>query len=115
MIISHLKDVAPLEMKGPGVVNAFKQAIIGPNEGWEGYVMRIMTLKEKGSSPRHTHPWPHINYIVSGTGTIFLNGQDNPIQPGSFAYIPAEAEHQFRSDSDEDLVFICIVPEEGDK
>lgn len=115
MIVSHVKDVQKIPMNAPGVLNAMKQVLIGPSEGWDGYVMRVMTLEKQGYSPRHTHSWPHINYVLKGQGTLFIEDKEYVLEAGSFAYVPGNVLHQYRSTSDEDFVFICIVPEEGDK
>ncbi|MFZ5633023.1 MAG: cupin domain-containing protein [Bacillota bacterium] len=115
MFVSNIKNIKDVELKFPGVANAFKKSLIGPGEGWEGWVMRLFTLKEGGFSPRHSHPWPHINYIVGGRGTLYLGGKEHDLEEGSIACIPAGIEHQFMGKGQEDFVFICIVPEEGDK
>lgn len=115
MFVSNVKELHELKVTAPGVVNAFKKSLIGPDEGWEGWVMRLFALKGRGNSPRHSHPWPHINYVLSGKGVLSLEGNDHPLEEGSVAYVPSNAEHQFISTADEDFVFICIVPEEGDK
>jgi quercetin dioxygenase-like cupin family protein len=75
--------------------------------------MRVFELEPGGFTPRHQHPWPHINYVVQGNGTLYLNGQENPIEAGSYAYVPGNELHQFQNTSNEVLKFICIVPSEG--
>ncbi|MCY6485520.1 cupin domain-containing protein [Clostridium aestuarii] len=115
MIVSHKSMVEEIEIDNVGVKNAFMKVLISPKEGWEGYVMRSFKLKPGGFTPKHDHPWPHINYIISGNGTLHLDGKDNSIESGSFAYVPAGKTHQFMNISNTDLEFICIVPEEGHK
>lgn len=115
MFVGNVKNLDQVKIAAPGVVNAFKKTLIGPREGWEGWVMRLFTLSGKGNTPRHAHPWPHINYVISGKGILYLDGKDNIVEEGSIAYVPSNAEHQFTSTGEEDMVFICIVPEEGDK
>ncbi|MGE5398443.1 MAG: cupin domain-containing protein [Chitinophagales bacterium] len=116
MYVGHISEIPGLEINVPDVaLNVVKQALVGPKEGWQGWVMRLFTIAEGGYTPRHTHPWPHINYIVRGKGTLFLDGQNYEVEPGSVAYVPGDAEHQFKNNSGEDFSFICIVPEEGDK
>ncbi|MFX4262432.1 cupin domain-containing protein [Pelotomaculum propionicicum] len=115
MFVGNVKNLDEIKVNAPGVINAFKKTLIGPREGWEGWVMRLFTLRERGCSPLHAHPWPHINYILSGTGVLLLDGKETPLKEGSIAYVPSNVEHQFRSTGDNDFVFICIVPEEGDK
>jgi quercetin dioxygenase-like cupin family protein len=115
MFVGNVKNIEDIKLTAPGVVNAFKKTLVGPAEGWEGWVMRLFTLGDKGNSPRHAHPWPHINYVVSGRGMLYIDGKENALEQGSVAYVPSGVEHQFVGAGDEDFVFICIVPEEGDK
>ncbi|MEW6725626.1 cupin domain-containing protein [Desulforudis sp. 1088] len=115
MYVSNVRDIKAVRLEAPGMANAVKQTLVGPGHGWQGWVMRLFTLNEGGYSPRHTHPWPHINYIVSGRGTLFMAGREHALEPGSVAYVPGGVEHQFRNSGEQDLSFICIVPEEGDK
>jgi quercetin dioxygenase-like cupin family protein len=115
VFVGNVKNLDEIKVSAPGVVNAFKKSLIGPREGWEGWVMRLFTLRERGCSPCHAHPWPHINYILGGQGVLSAEGKETPLEEGSVAYVPSNVEHQFISTGDKDFVFICIVPEEGDK
>ncbi|AQS59405.1 cupin domain-containing protein [Desulforamulus ferrireducens] len=115
MFVSHVSKIEKIPMNAPGVSGATRQSLIGPAQGWEGWVMRQFSLSSGGHTPRHTHSWPHINYVLSGEGVLFLDGQEHKVAPGSVAYIPGGAEHQFMNKGDQELTFICIVPEEGDK
>ena len=115
MPVSHVKDIPLLEVNAPGCAGVTKQSLIGPPEGWKDNVMRLFTLKKDGHSPRHIHPWPHINYITQGKGVLFLEGREYPVEPGSVAYVPEGKEHQFLNRGETEFSFICIVPLEGDK
>ncbi|KUO65357.1 MAG: cupin [Gracilibacter sp. BRH_c7a] len=115
MIVGHINNLAGIPMQGPEVQGASKKVLVSPVEGWDGWTMRLISLAPGGFSPKHTHSWPHINYITGGNGVLHLDGKDHELTEGSFAYVPAEKLHQFRNNSQEDLSFICIVPEEGDK
>lgn len=115
MFVSNVKDIERMVVNAPGAAEVVKQSLIGPAQGWQGWVMRLFTLGSGGHTPRHTHPWPHINYAVSGTGVLYLDGKEYELQPGAVAYIPSGAEHQFINRSGEEFAIICIVPEEGDK
>ena len=115
MFVDQVQNLDETKVAAPGAVNAFRKSLIGPKEGWEGWVMRLFTLKEKGCSPRHAHPWPHINYILRGRGLLSAGGKETLLEEGSVAYVPSEIEHQFVNTADEDFAFICIVPQEGDK
>lgn len=115
MPVNHIKKIPVTEINAPGCKDASKQTLIGPVEGWKDHVMRLFTLKKDGHSPRHIHPWPHINYITQGKGALFLDDLEYDLEPGSVAYVPAGKEHQFMNRGDSDFSFICIVPVEGDK
>ncbi len=92
-----------------------KQVPIGPEQGWEGWVMRIFTLEKGGNTPFHTHDWPHINYVIAGEGTVFIDGEAKAVAPGDTAYIKGGEKHQFRNTGEAQMSFICIVPEEGEQ
>ena len=113
MIIAKENDVQPIAMESPEVKNAAMKALISPNEGWDGYVMRVIELGESGYSPKHTHDWPHINYVLEGNGTLHMDGKDTQVEAGSYAYVPAGTHHQYRNAGSGTFRFICIVPQEG--
>ncbi|MBN2625898.1 MAG: cupin domain-containing protein [Spirochaetales bacterium] len=98
-----------------GALYVTKTTAITAKEGWEGWSMRIFTLGKEGFTPRHSHDWPHINYIVSGKGTLFIDGEEKSVAPGDTAYVKSGELHQFKNAGEEEFSFICIVPAEGDK
>jgi quercetin dioxygenase-like cupin family protein len=109
------EDLKKIEINMEGAKNAAKQTAITSKEGWEGWSMRIFTLQKEGYTPLHKHPWPHINYIIKGKGTLFIDGEEKLVEIGDTAYIKGDEKHQFKNAGDEEFSFICIVPEEGDK
>ena len=113
MIVANEKDVHAMVLESPEVKEAAMKVLISPKEGWEGYVMRVIELGKDGYSPKHTHDWPHINYILEGSGSLHINGEDTPIEAGSYAYVPAGSLHQYKNEGIGMFRFICIVPEEG--
>jgi quercetin dioxygenase-like cupin family protein len=114
MPVNHVRNIEKTAVINPEAANAIKQVLIGPSDGWEDNVMRLFTLGPNGYSPRHTHPWPHINYVTQGTGNLFLDGNNHEMKVGSVAYIPPGKEHQFTNTGNTDFAFICIVPIEGE-
>jgi len=115
MIVSDEQKVSAAVIHSPEVRNVTMKVLIGEKEGWADHVMRVFELGPDGHTPRHRHPWPHINYILDGTGTLFMDGREHPLQSGGYAYVPAGVEHQFRSAGQGAFRFICIVPKEGHK
>jgi len=113
MIVSHKDNVKGVKLEGPQIKDATMKVLVSPKEGWEGHVMRLFQLEVGGHTPRHVHPWPHINYIVSGKGRLHLDGKDIEVEAGSYAYVPEDKLHQFENIGNETFEFICIVPEKG--
>lgn len=115
MIVKHEDMIQYTKINNDATKGASIKALISPKEGWKGHVMRVLELEEGGYSPKHEHPWPHINYILEGEGYVYLNGEKTSVKAGSYAYIPAGELHQFVNTGNSTFKFICIVPEEGHK
>ena len=81
MFVGHVNDMPKIDMTPGGAKGAAKQVAVGPEQGWEDYVMRIMTLDVEGNSPQHSHDWPHINYVISGTGVLMCQPMWNIASP----------------------------------
>ena len=113
MIVAHESNVTAAVIESPEVKHAAMKVLMGAEEGWADHVMRIVELGPDGYSPKHIHPWPHINYMVAGQGTLEIEGRTHKVRTGSFAYVPADQEHQFRNTGDGIFRFICIVPKQG--
>lgn len=112
-MLNHEENVLKVQVNHPEAKDAVMQVLIGPKDGWSDHVLRTFELEPNGYTPKHNHDWPHINYVLSGEGTLFLDGKENPIKEGSIAYVPAGETHQFKNTSNKKLKFICIVPEKG--
>ncbi|MFO7850422.1 MAG: cupin domain-containing protein [Spirochaetia bacterium] len=113
MFIGHIDEIEKKELDSPELKGVTQQVPIGPEQGWEDYVMRVFTLQAGGHTPKHSHPWPHINYVLKGEGVLHHEGEETPIRAGSVAYLPGGTNHQFVNKSEGELSFICIVPKEG--
>lgn len=113
MIVGHEKDVDANLMNAPEIKDAAMKALVSPEEGWDDHVMRVVEVGADGYTPFHTHPWPHINYILEGEGFLHMDGQDHAVTQGSYAFVPGGIKHQFKNAGKEQFKFICIVPKEG--
>lgn len=115
MIVSNVKDVPAIKVENDETKFISMKALVSPKEGWEGYVMREVEVLEGGYTPKHKHPWQHINYMLEGEGELMIDGKINKVKAGSFAFVPPGVLHQFRNAGKSVFKFICIVPEEGHK
>ncbi|MGE4378417.1 MAG: cupin domain-containing protein [Candidatus Izemoplasmatales bacterium] len=115
MIVNNINNLVGKIIDSPEAKNAKMKVLVGENEGWKDYVMRVIEVEEGGYTPKHQHPWPHINYVISGSGTLMIKGNENEVSSGSYAYVPSDTLHQFVNTGKEVFKFICIVPKEGHK
>ncbi len=114
MVVGSKDDVVATPMRGEGIAGVVKRVLVSPADGWDGWVMRLFDVGPGGHTPRHAHDWPHINFVAAGRGSLYLDGAEHALEAGSYAYVPAGREHQFRAAADEPLSFVCIVPEGRD-
>jgi len=113
MIVNNFKELERKEVQTSEAKNAFMKVLVSEKEGWDDYVMRVVEVEEGGYTPRHQHPWPHINYIIEGQGQIMMKEVDHPVGAGSYAFVPENTLHQYRNTGKETFKFICIVPKRG--
>jgi len=110
MVIRNIDetDLAPVEMEG--VEGAHMAIMIGRSDGAPTFALRQFVVEPGGHTPRHSHDFEHEVYVVSGTGTVLLGGQQRTIRGGDVIYVPADHEHQFTAGQNERLRFLCMVP-----
>jgi len=114
-MVNHLNKTKKKYISNPEAKNAFMKVLVSEKEGWEDYVMRVVEVEKEGYTPKHQHPWPHINYVIQGQGEIMIDGVLNPVEAGSYAFVPADTLHQYKNTGDDVFKFICIVPKHGHK
>jgi quercetin dioxygenase-like cupin family protein len=105
-------DMADVIMDGAS--NVSKAIIIGTNEGWDDYAMRLFRIGSGGHTPRHQHDFEHVVYVVAGNGRLIIGEVTHELERGDFALVPADSVHQFSNPGEGDFQFICIVPERGE-
>lgn len=114
-MIGHIKDLQAKILTSPEVKDTSIKVLVSPQEGWQGHVLRVLDVEKGGHTPKHQHPWYHVNYIIKGEGELMIDGKVEKVSAGSYAYIPGNTIHQFRNIGEDTFSFICIVAEEGHK
>jgi quercetin dioxygenase-like cupin family protein len=98
-------EEVPAPAKGVKVRWLIDEKIGAPN-----FAMRRFTVEPGGYTPRHSHPWEHEVFILSGTGVVLGEGGEEPVKPGEVVFMPSDEEHQFRNTGDRELAFLCLIP-----
>jgi mannose-6-phosphate isomerase-like protein (cupin superfamily) len=58
----------------------------------------------------HRHEQAEIYYITEGRGIVTIAGKDSFVSQGSTVFIPGNAEHGIRNESEEDLKWFYVFP-----
>ncbi|MBT8340989.1 MAG: cupin domain-containing protein [Desulfatitalea sp.] len=115
MIVADEHALTAKIIDHPEAKDAAMKVLVGAEQGWQDYVMRVIELDPGGHSPAHVHPWPHINYMLEGQGTLLLGEASHAVQAGAYAFVPSGTFHQFKNTGEGKFRFICIVPKAGHK
>ncbi len=110
MIIRNIDDTPMSAVKMDGVSGASMAIMVGRSDGAPNFALRQFRVEPGGHTPHHAHDYEHEVYVVAGSGTAHLSGEDRSIKGGDVLFIPADEPHQFRADRGGELRFLCVVP-----
>jgi len=105
-VVKRFDEVLEEKVEMEGSKDAFIRWLIkGPN-----FALRYFRIKKGGYSPRHSHPYEHEVFVLNGKGRVFIDGNEKNFEKNYFIYVPPDKEHQFLNIGEEDLEFLCIIP-----
>jgi quercetin dioxygenase-like cupin family protein len=73
-----------------------------PAEGAD-MVMGVARLLPGETLEPHRHSQPETYFALAGRGTVTIDGTRHDVEAGTLLFIPGDAEHGIRNDSDEEL------------
>ena len=76
--------------------------------GGEGGVANVSLAATNGLPPFFHTGYDEVYYVLSGEGTVTLNGQVYPLRPGSVVVIPAGVSHALKVDPGQELEFVIF-------
>ncbi len=112
MKIVSLDQIEKTKVEMEGAVDVWKQTPVSSADGSPSFAFRVFTVDPGGHTPYHTHPFEHLNYVISGNGALVTeSGELRPLCAGDFALVTPGEKHQYRNTSaDAPFVMICAVP-----
>jgi mannose-6-phosphate isomerase-like protein (cupin superfamily) len=69
--------------------------------------MGVYKLPAGGVDPQSPHNEDEAYYVVSGVAKIEVEGEEQPVTPGTIVFVPAHARHKFK-DIEQDLVLLVF-------
>lgn len=109
MPVFHLNDVPGTKFPA----GRLTRVLAGPGAPVEPdhFVMGYVTIYAGGEVPDHVHSQEEVYFIISGHGTIELDGEQTQVGAGSYAAIRPGQSHSLRNTAKEDLVMLfCYAP-----
>ena len=77
--------------------------------GSDKIVAEMVCYEPGQATPEHIHPkQDEIFYVVEGTGTMIVNGEEIPLKPTSLILVKAREKHGVRTLPDSRLVLMFI-------
>jgi len=79
----------------------------------KNFSLLVNTSKAGTKGKEHKHTVEHCWYILSGKGTVYLNGKSFRIEPKMAIYVPVNTLHKLDVEPDEDITYIVIYAPPG--
>jgi quercetin dioxygenase-like cupin family protein len=72
----------------------------------------LYILPAGGVDPQQPHTEDEVYYVVSGRGSIQVEGQSRDVMAGSVVYVKAGDEHRFHGIAEELVILVFFAPAE---
>lgn len=73
----------------------------------------IYILPAGATDPQQPHQEDEVYYILHGRGQIMVDGEDQPIQPGSIVFVGKQVEHRFHTITEDLHILVFFAPAES--
>jgi quercetin dioxygenase-like cupin family protein len=108
--IINPKNIQAEEVQEVGAKGVSIRWLISEKDGAPNFAMRLFEVKPDGYTPYHQHKWEHEVFILEGKGNLVLENKAVPLNGGDAVFVPGGENHQFKNVSQDNLVFLCMVP-----
>ena len=110
MKIIHYRDIKTEQITDPKTRGVKRRILISPNDGAPNFTMRMFHVKPGGYTFHHSHDFEHEIFIVAGKGEIISEKGNTAVEKGFAVLIKPGEVHQIKNTGDEELTFLCSVP-----
>lgn len=95
--------------------NATRTELIGQHGELTHFELRYFELEPGGYTSLEKHQHTHVIIGVKGIGTLIINEQQHELKTNDISYVPPQAVHQLRNNSDALFGFYCLVDRHRDR
>jgi len=104
--VTHVSEVRPVGEAGNTVST---RTTIDGSVGAERLVQTVLTFSPGSSSDRRNQGRDEVAYVVSGTGSLILDGNTHDLHPDLGVYLRAGESHTLVNTGSEDLVLVSVT------
>ena len=76
-------------------------------------VTQFLGFVPPGRAPDHFHRYDEVIYILAGSGTLHIGGEQAPLHPGACVHLPARTVHSLANDGDRELELLGVFRPAG--
>jgi quercetin dioxygenase-like cupin family protein len=110
MKITHYADVKADPVTTEDAKGVTIRLLITKNDGAPNFAMRLFEIAPGGRTPLHTHTNEHEVFALEGEGSVWRDGRDVPLSPGTAVFVPGGERHCFKNSGGGAFKFLCLVP-----
>ena len=99
-----------LELEGLGPIVSWRTLVDGDSTPTERITAGIAEIDPGApvDGALHHHSDPELYYFIQGRGAVHLDGEEHPVEPGSFVYVPGGTPHFVRNLGPETLKLLYV-------
>jgi quercetin dioxygenase-like cupin family protein len=110
MKVSHYEKVPQAAVTMEGSSGCQVRWLVDASQGAPNFAMREFEVSPGGYTPKHSHPYEHEVFVLSGQGMVLEGEVEHPLKAGDFVLVTPNEIHQFRNTGQVPLKFLCLVP-----
>ncbi len=107
-----IKDIESIPFEEvPQAKGTYIKWVFSPKDGVPNFSMRIFRVEAGGHIPEHSHPWEHEILVLKGRGVIRIGNEEFEVREGNAIFVPPDVPHEYFAH--EEMMFLCMIPNEG--
>jgi len=76
-------------------------------------VTQFLGFVPPGRAPDHFHLYDEVIYVLAGSGTLHIGGEEAPLRSGACVHLPARVVHSLANDGDGELELLGVFRPAG--
>jgi quercetin dioxygenase-like cupin family protein len=132
---SASKTINPVILSAHAIANQVSEAFPDPSSGgtvtWKTLISQPSTPTDTftvgiatcapgaavacpaGRLELHRHTQAEVYHVISGCGTVTIDGVDHSVEQGSVVFIPGNAEHGVRCEGSKEMKWLYVFAADG--